>query len=536
VSTRAWTRFLCLREPAVLAFAVLGGLGVFAYRALFSYDPSVGERYNEAGDEVLFEPAGGSPLLVFAVLAWLIWRRRGVLQAALGAPAFVLPAALCLLPALALLLWAHYVDAPDLLFPSLMLLLPGVGGLLGGRVAFRALLLPALFLVFALPVPADLLNQVLFPLQLATAQLTQWLLGLIGISSILQGDQILTGQKIFQVIETCSGLRLMQTLTMAALVYGELLSRSRLHRVVLVLLAPLVGVAVNAARVLSIVLNPYSEFAGVHTTQGIAMLLVGVLIVAGIDWLLERALPETPVSPSVAAAPGPLPRRRLAAACLGLALLGCATLWLPVWGEPPVQHRTLSDFPLRIGEWRSQSVKVDRTFLGSVSFSERTFRSYRRGGEEIRLFVGLDSRLDPRVSFLSGKVVLPGTGWEVVERRPASDLPGPQAELLWVRSRAGERLVLYWTEGVAGPGLETLRAFLSLDRGPLRRPGVAKMVRLSTPLRGGAGARASAEGRLRSFAPIVRQALAALERGERPRLASASAVDGRDATAVEPQP
>jgi exosortase len=517
------------RARLLAALLLIGMLGLFAYRGLIGWEPS-GAAHNEVQgtEELLFDPGGGSPLLVYGVSAWLLWRRRSRLLASLGAPPGRV-AALCLLPgAAALALWAHYVQTPGLLVLSLVLLLPGAGALLGGREGLRACLLPALFLLFAVEIPPAALHEIMFPLQLATASLTHTLLGLLGIASRLEADQIHSGQQIFQVIESCSGLRLMQTLVMAAVVYAELLSRSRRHTWLLVLVAPVIGVAINALRVLTIVLNPYSDFAAVHVTQGLVMLVVGVFVLAGADRLLDGLLRPPPPGPE---GPDPFPGatlapRRLAALSALLAGLALATL-APTWTAPPPTHRTLSDIPLRLGAWRSESLEVDRSFLGSVRFSERAWRRYRSDGGDLSAFVGIDSRLDPAVSFLSAKTELPGSGWRVVERGPA-DLPGVDAELLLVRSRLGEQLQLHWYEGVERPATEALRSLLALDRGPWRRQGVARVVRLATPI-GRQSSRAEAEARLRAFAPLLRDTLAALERGERPR--PPPPPGGRDAAA-----
>jgi exosortase len=515
------------RAWQLAALLLIGTLGLFAYHGLIGWEPSGAvQREVDGAEEMLFDPGGGSPLLVYGVSAWLLWRRRHRLLASLGAPAAPL-GVLCLLPAAATLaLWAHYVQTPGLLVLSLMLLLPGAGALLGGREGLRACLLPALFLLFAVEIPPELLHQTMFPLQLATASLTHALLGLLGISSRLEADQILAGQQIFQVIESCSGLRLMQTLVMAAVVYAELLSRSRRHTALLVLAAPIIGVAINAVRVLTIVLNPYSDFAAVHLTQGLVMLVVGVFVLAGadrlLDWILRSPDPvRDEPGPSAAST---LPPRRLATLSALLAGLALATLVVPTWTAPPLVHRTLSDIPLRFGAWSSESLEVDKSFLGSVRFTERAQRRYRSGGEDVVLFVGIDSRLDPGVSFLSAKTELPGSGWRVVERGPA-DLPGLDAELLRVRSRYGEQLELHWYEGVARPATEAWRSLLALDRGPWRREGIARVVRLGTPV-GRQSSRAEAEARLRGFAPVVRDVLAALERGERPRPASPDGAAG----------
>jgi exosortase len=503
--------------------AGLLGLGLIIYRSLLTWDPSAGLRDLSGGVEgFLFEPTGGSPALVFGVAAWLVWRRRERVARCLWAPPFW-PAFILLPGSLLLATWAHYVMAPDLLVLSVLLLLPGLGAWLGGRQGFRALLLPGVFLVFAFPMPGVLVNQFMFPLQLWTGELTHALLQLISFPAMLQADQILTQDKIFQVIETCSGLRLMETLTMSAVVYAELLARRPLHAWLLVLLAPCLGTIVNGFRVLSIVLNPYSDLSTVHSTQGIAMLLVGVLLLAGIDRLLEPLLGRVPLPAQKlpeAGGPRPIPALRVTVVGAALAGLASATVLTSPWQPPPLDHRTLQDMPIRLGEWISKPIRVDETYLGSVRFRDQAWRRYWLGDEEVHVFVGLDDRLDRRRSLLSEKTRLPGTGWWIQHVAPAAGLEDVNAEVLLLRSRRDEKLAVHWYEGVEPLTTEIARSFLALDRGPLRRPGSARVVRIATPVEASTQGLVQAQERLEAFLPVVREILAALERGERPPVAS----------------
>ena len=105
-----------------------------------------------------------------------------------------------------------------------------------------------------------------------------------------QGHKSLSG-KIFQVIESCAGLRSIETLMMSAVVYAEIFGRRGPHALILVVAAPLLGVLVNLIRVLSLVASPFSNIDPVHTLQGIAMIVVGVLLIAFLDFLLDKLLP-----------------------------------------------------------------------------------------------------------------------------------------------------------------------------------------------------------------------------------------------------
>jgi exosortase len=498
------------RDQVTIAGALLAGLVLFAYRGLISYDPDAELLIAGGAEGFTFEPAGGSPALIFAVSAWMLWRRRDGLRASFGSTPWG-PSGLLLPIGSMLALWAQYVEAIDLLIPSLSLVLIGLAGLLGGLGGARTILLPALFLLFALPIPAVLVNQIIFPLQLATAEITGEVLHWIGMTALVEGDLIFTKEQIFQVIETCSGLRLMTTLAFSAVIYSDLLYRTRLHMLLLVLLSIGIGALVNVGRVLSIVLNPYSEFAAVHSAQGVVMLVLGVLLMAGVDLVLHRFLPfRTGTPPRVSG--GVAPRARLAVAGALLLGLGLAPTILPTWVAPGSDWLSIYYFPKDLGGWQSKSLRIDEAFLGSVGFSERIFRSYQNGEDSLAVFVGADTRLGRQRSLRSVKTSFPGTGW-VVEERGVLDSPFDDLaiESFVMRSGKKRRIVLHWRQGIDSLRTETLRSVLALDRGPFRRPGRALAVRLEAELRPGLRSRAAAESQLLGFAPLVREALDWLE-------------------------
>jgi exosortase len=156
-------------------------------------------------------------------------------------------------------------------------------------------LLPAVFLLLATPVPGVLLNAVLYPIQLATVKTTTWLLNTFWLGPVLSsGDRIFRDGAVFEVIESCSGVRTVETILMAAFLYHDLFFRSRLQSTLIIAMAPLIGLIANQIRVVAIVLNPYSKFAAVHSAQGLVMIVAAVLMLAALDAALTKFLPPVP--------------------------------------------------------------------------------------------------------------------------------------------------------------------------------------------------------------------------------------------------
>jgi exosortase len=471
--------------------AIAAGVGILAavavaYRGLLSIGSGPPSSLQGA-ERVLFEPTANSPQLVVAATAWFLVSRWGRLRAAIRSGERSLLSLLLLAPAAALLVWAHYVWAPELLVPSLSLLLLGGALWLGGGRALRAILPPALFLLFLMPIPVALVNRFMYPLQIATAEVTTALLRLVGFDVTTHGDLMFYNGYVFQVIEACSGLRITETIFMSSFLYVSLFWRNRLQSALLVLASPLVGLAMNLARVATVVLNPLSHIAAVHTAQGLVAIVIAVFVLALIDSLLTKLLGNRvdPPARQRVIDRGPPPLGALLALLLLVTSLAGVTFALRPWqasAEPAAAP--LSALPSRIDGWNGRRLKLESEFLGSVSFAEWIHRRYERDGAQVDVLLGANPRLDPAVDFLSPKVDLPGAGW-VVEDRRTVELPGvgTPVELLRLRDPVGSRALAYrWFEGVGSSGEELTRSLLSLDRSPFRRPGRAIVVRVLTPL------------------------------------------------------
>jgi exosortase len=507
-----------VRTRNITFLAVFAAAVVLSFRGLWDYDPDSGIR-GAVGDIEgwFFSPTGRSPVFILSVSVLLFWGRFPRMLAAIRAskPSPVWAAAF-LAPGSALQLWSYYTGAPDLLVPALILMILGCSLAVSGAMGFRAFLLPALFLVLAIPPPAVLINQVIYPLQLITAETVVWILERFNFTVALQSDLIFTPKRIFQVIENCSGLRSMETITMAALLYGELFYRHRAQVVILFLAAPFISFIANQLRVLSIVLNPFSEVGSVHTVQGLVVLVGSVLTLALLDHVLSKVLapPKVPRPRPKVAKWAALPEKSIVVLSAIFMALGAMSFALPKWEPAPRVGRTLSDFPLVLRGWKSDSKEVDTQFLGTVKFSERQSRTYTRGanGPEFDLFVGIDEHYQRNFSLISDKTETLRSGW-VVDDRLELTVPGTEVvgHRLMVSFQGKRSLVYHWYLNVDSGGEELVRSALALDRSFLRRPIRSTVVNISAPIAHDGSNLDEVEARLRTFAPLVQEAVVALQ-------------------------
>jgi EpsI family protein len=507
VSSTTWQGFLRRTSQGLWPHGVAALpwllLSLFAFRGLAGFDPGR-PLAHEASP--LFVPADTAPGFVFGLIAFILYMRHRQIARALR-QARPSPAGLLLvLPATALFAWAQHTGARDLELLGLVPWMLGAALLLAGRPLARLVLLPTLLLLFAFPMPAVLTNQIVYGFQVGTAHLATAVLNAIGVTALLEGDMIYTRGYVFEVIETCSGLRIVETLLLSAFAYGQILCNVRRHQVVLVLLAPIIGFLLNGARVLMIVFTPRSYAAEDHTLQGLVVIVLGVFALAGVDSLLHRWWPGPAAAPALrrpgpeaganaVGSPWPWTATALAAALVAF------TFAIPEWqwtaGRPPWNVALSTE----VDGWQAKRIEDDKTFLGSVAYVRSLHRRYARDGAEVDVFVAMDDRLERDRSMLSPKHRVPGAGWQVAEVRRI-DLPWAPEPVLEVRahSRGREVLAWQWYEGRDGLGRETFRQVAALDNSVLRAGGDVFVYRVSTPLEPGPEGRARAETLLREFA------------------------------------
>ncbi len=513
----------------VVGVAAAGVLALgFAYRELLT----LGSPYRDIEADVeywLFVPNDRAPLVVLVLAAWLAFRRWPRLQEVPGrsAPLWLVASVLAL--ASLSYAWAIHVRAEDLQAVSLIANLAGLVLLGWGGAGLRAMWLPIAFLLFCIPIPAPALVSLLWELRLWTAEYTGWLLWLLDIPRYVSGDQILRATQNFQVIEGCSGLRSVETLTMLVVLLVELFHRRGLHAALLLLAAPFVAFALNGVRVLTLVLNPHSEIVEIHSLQGIAILLVGLLVVYGFDGILARLLPRRAyrkAADRVAGAAGlPISALALAVTLLVVSLVAASMrFWTPVWMAPRPAATLEKLVDEALGDWSSTEIASETYFLGRMHFRETVHRSYATGRAPIEVFVGTSDLRDRGTSILSRIVAIPGSGWEVRDGWRHMLAPdGPEVVAQLVNKGMERRLAYYWLVGTEGVLVETLRSFLGLERSDLRRSRGQLAVRLSTGIGSGvADERARAARRLEE---VYRQLEPALKAAEHPAPAPSSDLD-----------
>jgi exosortase len=162
-----------------------------------------------------------------------------------------------------------------------------------GTKRLRVLAFPLFLLFFMVPIPAIVYNRITFPLQLVASRAAEWGLMTIGIPVFREGNVLeLAGQKL-SVVEACSGIRSLLTLSFLSLVYGYFFEKRIWMKVLLFFATVPIAILANAARVtLTGVLSEYKpELAHgfFHSASGWVIFMVALVILVVFHQIANRA-------------------------------------------------------------------------------------------------------------------------------------------------------------------------------------------------------------------------------------------------------
>lgn len=243
-------------------------------------------------------PEAGHGLLLAPVAIWLAWRKGFVPDStpSVGLGIVVLAGAV--------LLRVGSELAAELFTMRFSMIAALMGLVLYFR-GLRQLLawwLPGLLLILSIPLPELVTSSIALPLQFRASRMGAALLEWRHIPVRLSGNVIeIPGHRLF-VTEACSGLRSLTALLSLGVLMGGLWLRQPVARILLLLIAIPIAIAVNGVRVfltgfLVFYVDPKLGEGFMHMTEGWLLFLVSFMLVGiaaiGVKWL-ETRIQERP--------------------------------------------------------------------------------------------------------------------------------------------------------------------------------------------------------------------------------------------------
>ncbi len=251
--------------------------------------------------EWIDDEAMGHAFFVPLVAGYAAWLNRERILAAPVKPCW---------PALLLVLWGFcqmvlgFVGADFFLARTAFLVsIVGVVWTVAGTAVVRALAFPLFVLVFMIRIPLFIYQQITFPLQEIASAVASRTLELIGIPVLRDGNILQLASKRLEVVEACSGIRSLLSLTFLSVAYGYLFDRRIWMRVVLFIATVPIAIVANAGRVtLTGILTEYKpEIAegAYHAFEGWVIFMVELVVLLGahrlFTWFANRRVGQKEV-------------------------------------------------------------------------------------------------------------------------------------------------------------------------------------------------------------------------------------------------
>jgi len=232
----------------------------------------------------------GHGFFVPVIAGFIAWQKRDQIAGKLPKPNWW---------GLAIMLWAGFqlyigTIGAELFTSRTSFVISVIGAvlLLGGTEYLKIFSFPLFLLFFMIPIPAVIYNQLTFPLQLLASRAAEATIDLLQIPVIREGNVLILPQQTLNVVEACSGIRSLLTLTFLSLVYGYFFEKRTWVRVVLFLSTIPIAITANAGRVAftGVVSQFKPELAEgwFHEAQGWVIFMIALVILIAFHQLIIR--------------------------------------------------------------------------------------------------------------------------------------------------------------------------------------------------------------------------------------------------------
>ncbi len=175
----------------------------------------------------------------------------------------------------------------------------GIVWFLGGTLVLRKVAFPLFLLFLMIPIPEIVYNRITFPLQILASRFAETVLSGLGVPVLREGNVLELPSQRLSVVEACSGIRSLLSLTFLSLVYAYFFEKRKAVRVLLFLATIPIAIVANGSRVTltGIISQIKPELAEgfFHESTGWVIFMLALLILIlfhqVLRWLFNRFSP-----------------------------------------------------------------------------------------------------------------------------------------------------------------------------------------------------------------------------------------------------
>jgi exosortase len=195
------------------------------------------------------------------------------------------------------LLWGVPLDKNNYAFLinfSIFIFINGAFILLYGMQAYRSALFPLLFLIFTVPIPTALMDNIIHFLRVGSTEFTNLLFLASGVPFVRDGFAFHLPNVSVEVAEQCSGIRSGMAIFIVAVLAGYMFLKSYWKIIFLVICAVVIAMFKNGIRILTLSLlanyvDPRILESSLHREGGTPFFVVALLLLAPILFFLRRS-------------------------------------------------------------------------------------------------------------------------------------------------------------------------------------------------------------------------------------------------------
>ncbi len=176
---------------------------------------------------------------------------------------------------------------------SLILVLLGAVLYLWGKPVTHKVIVPILYLLFMIPLPAIIWNKIAFPMQLFSSVITEHVVRLLGIPIFREGNVLHLAQTTLEVVDACSGLRSLTTMFALAAAFAWFSDYANWKKWVLFFTAAPIAIFANMIRLTATagLASIYGEKVAqgfLHEFSGLFIFVFGLLLLGLTNKLLQK--------------------------------------------------------------------------------------------------------------------------------------------------------------------------------------------------------------------------------------------------------
>jgi exosortase D (VPLPA-CTERM-specific) len=374
--------------------------------------------------------------LIVPIIIYLVWNNRSRIAEASGGSGFF--GYLLLLISILFLFIGRFGSLRYFVNLSMWASFCGMALVALGQRSFRALWLPMVIGVFAIPFPAFIDRLASFRLRLISSYLSEQVLRLLNIPVFREGNVIDLGVIQLQVVDACSGLRYLWPSILMALLVGWFFLKAPWKRIVLLLASIPVTIFSNAFRIaltgiLTKFIDPVLAQGFFHDFSGWLVYVLSLGILWGITMLLASERDKNSgddVKPvDVARFNAVLPGAWNGAVVLVL----LATLWAGPFFLKQQQytpHRNrFTGLPMQVAQWQGKYSKLSEPVLKSLGLDDYMNGQFSTPGERGDIWVLVSWYAHQTVEHAAHAPTscLLGGGWDMLSKRVLPPVSGGRA-------------------------------------------------------------------------------------------------------------